>query len=62
MVSVLWNLEYCLQSQSDPDEPKMVVEQKANDAYAMHTKLLTVAEKGKESEEHTTLRLLTKGY
>ncbi|KAG5577883.1 hypothetical protein H5410_058017 [Solanum commersonii] len=62
MVSVLWNLEYCLQSQSDPDEPKMVVEQKANDVYAMHTELLTVAEKGKESEEHTMLRLLTEGY
>jgi len=62
MVSVMWNLEYCLQSQSDPDEPKMVVEQKANDVYAMHTELLTVAEKGKESEEHTTLRLLMEGY
>uniref|UniRef100_A0A3Q7H4Y3 Protein kinase domain-containing protein n=2 Tax=Solanum subgen. Lycopersicon TaxID=49274 RepID=A0A3Q7H4Y3_SOLLC len=41
MGSVLWNLEYCLQLQSDPDEPKMVAEQKANDAYAMHKELLT---------------------
>ncbi|KAH0725556.1 hypothetical protein KY284_001421 [Solanum tuberosum] len=62
MGSVLWNLEYCLQSQSDPDELKIVVEQKTNNAYAMHIKLLTVAEKGKELEEHTMLRLLTEGY
>lgn len=54
MGSVLWNLEYCLQLQSDPDEPKIVAEQKANDAYAMHTELLTVAEEGQESEEHST--------
>ncbi|KAH0636451.1 hypothetical protein KY290_036889 [Solanum tuberosum] len=26
MGSVLWNLKYCLQLQSDPDEPKMVAE------------------------------------
>ncbi|PHT76860.1 Receptor-like protein kinase FERONIA [Capsicum annuum] len=57
MGSVLWNLEYCLQLQSDPDEPKMVAEQKANDAYAMHTELLTIAEEGREghkSEDHST--------
>lgn len=57
MGSVLWNLEYCLQLQSDPDEPKIVAEQKANDAYAMHTELLTVAEEGEEgqaSEDHST--------
>lgn len=54
MGSVLWNLEYCLQLQSDPDEPKMVAEQKANDAYAMHKELLTVAEEGKESAEDST--------
>ncbi|XP_049384195.1 receptor-like protein kinase ANXUR1 [Solanum stenotomum] len=55
-------VEYCLQLQSDPDEPKMVAEQKSNDAYAMHTKSLTVAENGKESEEHTTSKLLTEWY
>ncbi|MCD7467804.1 hypothetical protein HAX54_005437 [Datura stramonium] len=57
MGSVLWNLEYCLQLQSNPDGPKMVAEQKANDAYAMHTELLSVAEedrKGQGSEEHVT--------
>ncbi|KAK6780266.1 hypothetical protein RDI58_022450 [Solanum bulbocastanum] len=54
MGSVLWNLEYCLQLQSDPDEPKMVPEQKANDAYAMHTELLTVAEESKESHVKTS--------
>ncbi|MCD9644306.1 hypothetical protein HAX54_032488 [Datura stramonium] len=57
MGSVLWNLEYCLQLQSNPDGPKMVAEQKANDAYTMHIELLSITEeggKGQESEEHST--------
>ncbi|OIT25403.1 PREDICTED: receptor-like protein kinase ANXUR1 [Nicotiana attenuata] len=57
MGSVLWNLEYCLQMQNNPDGPKMVAEQKANDAYAMHTELLSITEEGgegEESEEHST--------
>ncbi|KAF3657491.1 Receptor-like protein kinase FERONIA [Capsicum annuum] len=57
MGSVLWNLEYCHQLQSDPDEPKMAAEKKASDTYAMDTELLTVAEEGgegQESEDHST--------
>ncbi|XP_059280772.1 receptor-like protein kinase ANXUR1 [Lycium ferocissimum] len=57
MGSVLWNLEYCLQLQSNPDGPKVVAEQKANDAYAMHTELLSIEEEGgegQESEDHST--------
>ncbi|KAG9129561.1 hypothetical protein Leryth_027480 [Lithospermum erythrorhizon] len=36
MGSVLWNLEYALQLQQNPDGPQMVAEQKANDAYTRH--------------------------
>ncbi|KAG8372874.1 hypothetical protein BUALT_Bualt12G0112500 [Buddleja alternifolia] len=36
MGAVLWNLEYCLQMQNNPNGPKIVAERKANDAYAMY--------------------------
>ncbi|KAL3812271.1 hypothetical protein ACJIZ3_013539 [Penstemon smallii] len=46
MGAVLWNLEYCLQLENNPDGPKVVAEQKANDAYAMHATLLSIEEEG----------------
>ncbi|XP_027120814.1 receptor-like protein kinase ANXUR1 [Coffea arabica] len=51
MGAVLWNLEYCLQLQNNPDGPEFVVQQKANDAYAMHETLLTIEENDKISQE-----------
>ncbi|GFZ13909.1 malectin/receptor-like protein kinase family protein [Actinidia rufa] len=53
MGSVLWNLEYALQLQDHPDGPKVVAEQKANDAFAMQSKLLSFEEEGEETEDST---------
>ncbi|PSR92509.1 Receptor-like protein kinase [Actinidia chinensis var. chinensis] len=53
MGSVLWNLEYALQLQDNPDGPKVVAEQKANDAFAMQSKLLSFEEEGEETEDST---------
>ncbi|CAK9138896.1 unnamed protein product [Ilex paraguariensis] len=54
MGSVLWNLEFAVQLQSNPDGPKVVAEQKANDAYAMQATWLRIegmSEVDKESEQ-----------
>lgn len=53
MGAVLWNLEFAMQLQDNPDGPKMVAEQKANDAFVMHTTtLLTIEEEvGGETED-----------
>lgn len=51
MGSVLWNLEYSLQFQNNPDGPERVAEQKANEAYKMHTTLLTIEEEDDELYE-----------
>ncbi|KAA8531224.1 hypothetical protein F0562_005862 [Nyssa sinensis] len=47
MGAVLWNLEFALQLQDNPYGPKLVAEQKANDAYAKQTTLLSIEEEGK---------------
>ncbi|KAM7488058.1 hypothetical protein LguiB_025542 [Lonicera macranthoides] len=44
MGAVLWNLEFALQLQNNPGEPKVVAEQKANDAYVKHARLLSIEE------------------
>ncbi|KAK4388376.1 Receptor-like protein kinase ANXUR1 [Sesamum angolense] len=52
MGEVLWNLEYCLQLQTNPDGPKMVAKQKANDACANNGTLLSnEEEKNKACQE-----------
>ncbi|KAL6571630.1 hypothetical protein OROHE_003273 [Orobanche hederae] len=53
MAEVLWNLEYCLQLQNNPDGPKVVAKQKANDAYAMYADatLLSIEEESENSEK-----------
>ncbi|KAL2464248.1 Receptor-like protein kinase ANXUR1 [Forsythia ovata] len=51
MGTVLWNLEYSLQFQNNPNGPEVVAEQKANDAYNMHTTLLTIEEEDEVCEE-----------
>ncbi|KAI3459215.1 hypothetical protein Pfo_015878 [Paulownia fortunei] len=51
MGEVLWNLEYCLQLQNNPDGPKVVAKQKANDAYAMYATLLSIEEEGEICDE-----------
>ncbi|XP_058208754.1 receptor-like protein kinase ANXUR2 [Rhododendron vialii] len=56
MGGVLWNLEFAMQLQDNPDGPKMVAEQRANDAFVMHTTtLLTIEEEegGGETEDST---------
>ncbi|XAR56995.1 Non-specific serine/threonine protein kinase [Bertholletia excelsa] len=50
MALVLWNLEFALQLQDNPDSPKLVAEQKANDAFAMHVTLLSIDEEAGETE------------
>ncbi|XP_019174203.1 PREDICTED: receptor-like protein kinase ANXUR1 [Ipomoea nil] len=52
MGSVLWNLELSMQLQSNPDGPKMVAEQRANDAYAMHAQLLSIDEGDEEEDKN----------
>ncbi|KAL0367805.1 UNVERIFIED_CONTAM: Receptor-like protein kinase ANXUR1 [Sesamum radiatum] len=44
MGEVLWNLEYCLQLQTNPNGPKMVAKQKANDACSNYGTLLSIEE------------------
>ncbi|KAL3505626.1 hypothetical protein ACH5RR_031008 [Cinchona calisaya] len=51
MGAVLWNLEYCLQLQNNPDGPELVAEQRANDAYNMHETLVTIGEEEEISKE-----------
>jgi hypothetical protein len=54
MGAVLWNLEYCLQLQYNPDGSESAAEQRANDAYARHKNLLTIEEVddiGKDQED-----------
>ncbi|KAK4433865.1 Receptor-like protein kinase ANXUR1 [Sesamum alatum] len=51
MGEVLWNLEYCLQLQTNPDGPKMVAKQKANDAYANYATLLSIEEEKDEARQ-----------
>ncbi|KAL0323392.1 UNVERIFIED_CONTAM: Receptor-like protein kinase ANXUR1 [Sesamum angustifolium] len=52
MGEVLWNLEYCLQLQTNPDGPKMVAKQKANNACANNGTLLSnEEEKNKACQE-----------
>ncbi|KAA8527367.1 hypothetical protein F0562_034918 [Nyssa sinensis] len=51
MGTVLWNLEFALQLQDNPDGPKPVAEQKANDAYLMHTTLMSIEEEGEGTVE-----------
>ncbi|KAG5555288.1 hypothetical protein RHGRI_012731 [Rhododendron griersonianum] len=56
MGGVLWNLEFAMQLQDYPDGLKMVAEQRANDAFVMHTTtLLTIEEEegGGETEDST---------
>ncbi|KAJ7955233.1 Receptor-like protein kinase [Quillaja saponaria] len=48
---VLWNLEFALRSQHNPSEGKHIAEEKANDAYAMHKKMLNIAEDNVHSKE-----------
>ncbi|KAL3634661.1 hypothetical protein CASFOL_021715 [Castilleja foliolosa] len=54
MGEVLWNLEYCMQLQSNPDGPKVVAQQRASDAcapYADVTTLVSIEEESEKSEE-----------
>ncbi|KAK6146233.1 hypothetical protein DH2020_020102 [Rehmannia glutinosa] len=51
MGEVLWNLEYCVQLQKNPDGPKVVAKQKANDAYALYATLLSIDEEEDEKSD-----------
>lgn len=48
MGTVLWNLEYCLQVQNNPDGPKVMAEQRANNEYAKHATLICIKEEKDE--------------
>ncbi|CAI9118970.1 OLC1v1020617C1 [Oldenlandia corymbosa var. corymbosa] len=54
MGAVLWNLEYAKQLQNNPDEPALVAEKAANDAYAMHETLLNIEEEVDEMNHSNT--------
>ncbi|KAL7210603.1 hypothetical protein ACSBR1_032043 [Camellia fascicularis] len=60
MGSVLWNLEFALQLQSNPDGPKVVAEQKANDAFISHTTLLSIEEQGEEETDNSSNEIFRK--
>ncbi|KAL8486120.1 hypothetical protein ACS0TY_023003 [Phlomoides rotata] len=51
MGEVLWNLEYCLQLQSNPGGPATEAQKKADDAYATQTMLNSIAEDSEETDE-----------
>lgn len=56
MGTVLWNLEFAMQLQENPNGPETLAEQRANDAFVMHaTALLTIQEEegGGETEDST---------
>ncbi|KAI5650921.1 hypothetical protein M9H77_36926 [Catharanthus roseus] len=57
MGEVLWNLEYSLQFQNNPDGSVSVAEQKANDAYAMYQTLLTIDEEDDEQGKDQQVQL-----
>ncbi|RAL47422.1 hypothetical protein DM860_013387 [Cuscuta australis] len=51
MGSVLWNLELSLHMQIDPDSPKVVAEQKVNNAHATHVGLVSIEEESDVEDE-----------
>ncbi|GMP57096.1 hypothetical protein CsSME_00021330 [Camellia sinensis var. sinensis] len=55
MGAVLWNLEFALQLQDNPDGPNVMAEQKANDAFVVHTTLFNIEEEAEETDDSSNV-------